>query len=187
MRGATFRHSLNGAAAISVTLLFIANPPDCESEPEGESGDKRAAMIVCLAFSWFMSPFRRKTTQTTRREAVVLKSTSVLSRWGDYANLNQETEGIFFRPLLRELAVHNAVNGDGGHLQVMASSRCAWEVAFVFSIRGEARHDLVPFGNLLLNMVIAGSRGVSRSHRQSSLETSATGRCRPSQKCRCRS
>ena len=41
MRGATFRHSLNGAAAISVTLLFIANPPDCESEPEGESGDKR--------------------------------------------------------------------------------------------------------------------------------------------------
>jgi hypothetical protein len=60
--------------------------------------------------------------------------------------------------LLDELPVRDAMNGDGSHLQVVAGSRRAWKVAFVFSIGGEACHHLVAFGDLLFDVVIAGRR-----------------------------
>jgi hypothetical protein len=69
-------------------------------------------------------------------------------RGGHHADLRQEAEPIFLRPLLHELAIDDAVDGDRGHLQVIARTRGTGEIAFVFADRGQAGHDLFAFCNL---------------------------------------
>jgi hypothetical protein len=74
-----------------------------------------------------------------------------------HADLLQESDHIFFRPLLNQLTPSNAVNSDGGRLHVIASPGSARKITFMFAKRSEPRHDLIPFGDLVFNAVISGS------------------------------
>src|SRR5215212_9750597 len=79
--------------------------------------------------------------------------------WGrHHADLRQEAEHIFLRPLLDQLALGDAVDGDRGHLQVVAGARRPREIAVVFPDRGQAGDDLVAFGDLVVNAVVAWRR-----------------------------
>src|SRR5215211_4860223 len=79
-------------------------------------------------------------------------------RSGHHADLRQEAEHIFLRPLLYELAIGDAVDGDRGRLQVIARARRTGKIANVFADRGQAGHDLIAFGDLVVNAVVARSR-----------------------------
>src|SRR5580700_9875704 len=50
------------------------------------------------------------------------------------------------------------MDSDRGHLQFIASFGGAREITFVFSKRSEARYHLIPFGDLIFDLVISGRR-----------------------------
>jgi hypothetical protein len=49
------------------------------------------------------------------------------------------------------------MNRDRSHLHVIAGARSAGKITFMFAKRGEPRHDLVPFSDLIFDTVISGS------------------------------
>src|SRR5215471_390967 len=85
-------------------------------------------------------------------------STPLLPRRPHHTDLGQEPQYVLLRPLLNQLPVRDAVNRYRRHRQGVAGAWSTRQVAFVLSNRREARHDLVPFGNLLVDAVIPWSR-----------------------------
>jgi hypothetical protein len=79
-------------------------------------------------------------------------------RHGHHPDLRQEAEHIFLRPLLDQLAISDAVDRDGGHLQGVAGARGTRQVAFVLADGGQARHHLIAFRYLVIDAVVARCR-----------------------------
>src|SRR5690349_19961149 len=67
----------------------------------------------------------------------------------------EESDHILFRPLLDRCPVRDAMDGYRGDFQMIAGRRSSWKIAFMFTVRGKARDNLIAFGNLVFDIVMA--------------------------------
>src|SRR5689334_7934285 len=81
----------------------------------------------------------------------------LLHRW-HRTDLLKQRQHVLLGPLLDQFAVGDAVNGDGSDLHVVTGPRSSGQVAFVLPDGCQPRYHLVTFRNLVLDVVVAGSR-----------------------------
>src|SRR5580698_6458880 len=89
------------------------------------------------------------------------------------AELLQEAQGVLIGPFLGDLAVFDAVDRCRGHRELAAGGGDPGKVSFVYAVGGEPGHDLVAFGDLILDFMSA-RRGVPE-HAERLLETLPAG------------
>jgi len=89
----------------------------------------------------------------------------VLRQPRHHPDLLQEPHHVFFRPLLYELPIHDSVDCDRGHLQVVAGTQSTWQISLVFPYGCQAGHYPVAFCDLILDSVIPRSGVLKDSER----------------------